>query len=180
MIGRSTGRNRETVKSTARLFAEHHDFILMVIRDKCGCALDVEDVYQDVFLTLVRRPVPETVENVKGYLQRTIAIQANEAVRQRRRYHSVLERYAQNRGQRSAGQAPEAPVAVREEAQRALDLIEKGLLTKGESRAIELRYMHNWRPGDVAREMGVHVRSVSRYVSVGLKRMRLLLRAQEG
>jgi DNA-directed RNA polymerase specialized sigma24 family protein len=86
--------------------------------------------------------------------------------------------YGEERELRTNDHSPERPVLVKEEVGRALRLIEKGLVKRSEARAIKLRYMNNWGPKDVADEMGVNVRSVSRYVSVGLKRIRLLMKAK--
>jgi DNA-directed RNA polymerase specialized sigma24 family protein len=47
-------------------------------------------------------------------------------------------------------------------------------------KAILLRYRNQFEIEEVAREMSIKPRSVSRYISVGLKKIRRILNIQEG
>jgi len=160
------------------MFAEHEDFILAVIRSRCRRGFDVEDVYQDLFVYMVNKPVPDNVVSIRSYLYAAIVMRTNDAARRVRRYRSSLYGYVEKKGFCGREDSPERMVLLKEDAGRALRLIEKGVLKRSEARAIKLRYMNNWGPKDVADEMGVDVRSVSRYISVGLKRIRLLMKGR--
>ena len=178
VCNRHREKHGESVRSTFRVFAEHNDFILAVIRSRCRYELDVEDIYQDLFLHMVNKPVPRDVASVKRYLYGAIVMRMGSAARRVRQYRSSLYLYGEEKELRSGDDSPERTIRIKEEAGRALKLIEKGCLKRSEARAIKLRYMNNWGPKDVAGEMGVDVRSVSRYISVGLKRIRLLMKAR--
>ncbi len=171
---------QKNVRSTFRIFAEHSDFILTVIRTKCKNEADADDVYQDLFLSLVHKPVPEAVENIRGYLYRAIIMRTYNTTRGVQRYRSFMHGYGEQRRFDTGDKHPEKALLVKEEVGRALKLIEKGCIKGSEARAITLRYMNNCSPNDVAEEMDVNVRSVTSYISVGLKRMRLLLKTREG
>ncbi len=168
---------RESVSSTFRVFAEHNEFILAVIRSRCRYELDVEDVYQDLFLYLVNKPVPRDVTSIRSYLYGAIVMRTGDASRRVRRYRSSLYTYGEEKEVHRTFDTPDKTALLKEEAGRAIRLIEKGYLKRSEARAIKLRYISSRDPKDVASEMGVDVRSVSRYISVGLKRIRLLMKA---
>lgn len=169
---------RNSVSSTFRVFAEHNEFILAVIRSRCRCELDVDDIYQDLFLHMVNKPVPQDVASVRRYLYGAIVMRMGSAARRVRRYRSSLYTYGEEKELHRNCESPEKTALLKEEAGRAMRLIENGYLKRSEARAIKLRYMNNWGPKDVADKMGVDVRSVSRYISVGLKRIRLLMKAR--
>jgi len=173
---RQSEESRQNVRSTFEVFVEHNDFILAVIRSRCRYDVDVEDVYQDLFLNMVSKPVPRDVESVRRYLYGAIVMRVGSAVRRVRRHRSSLYEYVEKAQPHTRGRSPEKTAIIKDEIERALKLIERGCLKRSEARAIKLRYMNNWGPRDVADEMGVDVRSVSRYISMGLKRIRLLMR----
>ena len=65
------------------------------------------------------------------------------------------------------------------DAQKILEIIERHL-SKTEIKAIVLRYQNQFEIEDVAREMNIKPRSVSRYISVGIKKIRQLLNIEQG
>ena len=66
-----------------------------------------------------------------------------------------------------------------EETSKMFELIERRL-PPNEALAVRLRYRSNCSTGEAAKQMGVKPRSVSRYVSVGLKKFRSYLEAKAG
>jgi RNA polymerase sigma factor (sigma-70 family) len=58
-----------------------------------------------------------------------------------------------------------------EEAETVLRRL-AGHLRRREAEAFRLRYRHNFSVAEIAREMGVDRRTVSHYLSAGLKRLR--------
>jgi RNA polymerase sigma factor (sigma-70 family) len=74
---------------------------------------------------------------------------------------------------------PEDAIIETEETEKIFKLIEK-CLPHSEARAITLRYMNDFSIKDVAEKMNVDGRTVSRYISVGLKKARQFLTIKQG
>jgi len=178
MTGTRTSECAKNVESTFRAFVEHNDFILAVIRAKLDHEDEVEDVYQDLFVSFVCKPIPSAVQNVRGYIYKAIAMKTAHAARRAQQYRALLHGYAEQRKFCATDSCAEKTMVDKEEATRALALVESGHLKRSESRAIALRYIGNNKVEDVARRMDVDTRSVSRYISIGVKRMRSLLKVK--
>ena len=153
-----------------KVFEEHGDFIRMIARFHVKNEAEAEDLFQDFFLFLVSKPIPEEVQNVRGFLYRVVSDKAKDASRRIERYQGRIRRYAERRG-RTIENRPDIIVIEAEETKRMFGLIEKHLPQK-EALAVTLRYRNNCDTAKVAKKMGVQPRSVSRYVSVGLKKVR--------
>jgi DNA-directed RNA polymerase specialized sigma subunit len=70
-------------------------------------------------------------------------------------------------------------VIDKEETEKMLNLMQKNLSAK-EAEAITLRYFNEDKISHVAQKMGIQKRSVSRYISVGLKKVRAVMKTNEG
>ena len=53
-----------------KIFEDHRDFIRSVIRFNVNNEVDVEDIFQDFFLALISKPIPQEVRNMRGFLCR--------------------------------------------------------------------------------------------------------------
>ena len=158
------------VEHAAEVFAEHGDFIRSIIRFKVKNRGLSEDLFQDLFLFLVSKPIPGDVKSVRGFLYRVVSDNIKDAFRRIDRYQTRINRYAESQG-RITNSRPENGLMEVEETRKMFELIEKRLPLK-EARAVTLRYRDNYDTTQVAEKMSVKARSVSRYVSVGLKKIR--------
>ena len=156
-----------------KVFEEHGDFIRRIIRFHVKNETEAEDLFQDFFLLLVSKPIPEEVQNVRGFINRVVSDKAKDVSRKIGRYQGRIRRYAERR-KRIIENGPENIVIEAEEAKKMFELIWRRLPPK-EARAVTLRYMNSCDIGEVAEEMGIKQRSVSRYVSAGLKKVRQVL-----
>jgi RNA polymerase sigma factor (sigma-70 family) len=166
------------VERAAEVFDEHGDFIRSVIHFHVRNKTEAEDLFQDLFLSIVARPIPEEVRNVKGFLYKLITDTIKDAYRRIIRYQTRIHRYAEYHLRIIESHPAAGPINV-EEYKKMLDLIEEHLPTK-EALAIKLRYKDNCKMEDVAEKMGVTTRSVSRYVSIGLKKIGHVLEKKQG
>jgi RNA polymerase sigma factor (sigma-70 family) len=157
------------VEQAAGIFDKHGDFIRSVIHFHIRNEPEAEDVFQDLFLSLVARPIPLEVENVKGFLYKLLCDTVKDAYRRLERYQARIDRYTK-RGLRVAENRPETELISVEETKKMFDLIERQLPAQ-EALAVTLRYRDDYNTREVAEMMGVKHRSVSRYVSVGLKKI---------
>ena len=153
-----------------KLFIEHGDFIRSVIDFNVKNQVLSEDIFQDLFLFFVSKPIPQDVQSVRGFLYRVVSDRVKDAFRKIGRYQGKIHRYAKCRG-RIIEDSPEDIVIEAEEMEKMFELIERRL-PKTEALAVTLRYRDNCDTVEVAEKMGIKPRSVSRYVSVGLKKVR--------
>jgi RNA polymerase sigma factor (sigma-70 family) len=169
---------QSNVDLAEKIFEEHGDFIRSVIRFNIQNAAEAEDLFQDFFLFLISKPVPKEVQNLRGFLYKAVSDKVNDASRRINRYQAKICRYAE-RSRRIIENSPEKAVIEIEETKKMFKLIQRRL-PNNEARAVMLRYRNNRDIGEVAVKMGIKPRSVSRYVSAGLKRIRQVFDVNKG
>ncbi len=162
---------RKNVGSAAEIVSEYSDFIYMVICSQVKNKSRVDDIFQDFFISLVSKPIPEDVKNIKSYLYRAISNDIADTQRQSERYREQIRKYRENCDFSINNCLPENALDKEEQLNRMFDLI-KGRLTNSQSQAIALRYGTNYTIKEIAEEMGVKCTSVSRYICTGLRRIR--------
>ncbi len=170
---RRRGRpDRDAVQRAVAVFNEYGDFIRAVIRFQARERSAQEDLFQEFFLTLIRQPVPPEVQNIKSYLYRAIVHDILDSVRARENYRRAVEKYAKKTripiNNRSVGSAL---IEDTEETNATIAYLAR-YLQEREAQAFLLRYRDNFSIGEIAARMGVNARTVSRYLSEGLKRLR--------
>jgi RNA polymerase sigma factor (sigma-70 family) len=158
------------VDCTQKVFEEHGDFIRLVIRFNVRNEALCEDLFQDLLLFLISKPIPEDVQNVRGFLYRMISDRIKDTFRRIAHYHERIHRYAEHHAHIIEHQ-PENRLIEAEETKKMFDLIGKKLPSK-EALAVTLRYKKSYDTTKIAEKMGIKPRSVSRYVSVGIKKIR--------
>lgn len=167
------GVSLSNVDRAEKIFAEHGAFIRSVIKFNVKNQADAEDLFQDAFLFLISKPISNDVQNTRAFLYRIISDNIKDAFRRIHRYQARIYRYATH--QRSIVEnKPEDTVIAIEETEKMFELIRKRLPPK-EALAVTLRYKDNCDTTKVAEKIGIKPRSVSRYVSVGLKKIRRTL-----
>jgi RNA polymerase sigma factor (sigma-70 family) len=167
----------ENVERAAAVLEENADFVRGVIRFQVRNEAEAEDLFQDLFLFLVSKPISDDIENVRGFLYKVISDMAKSVFQRADRYRARIGRYAE-RQRHAQEKCPHDSLALAEEASRMFGLIEKRLPPK-EAQALTLRYIESHDTSEVAMKMGVEPRSVSRYVSVGLRKVRGFFKEQE-
>ena len=165
----------QQVEWAARLFEEHHVFIRSTLQYFIKDMQEVEELYQDLFVYFVRKPIPNDVLRVKAWLYRTILDRIRDRKRRQSRYHKRLQSYALERPERSdlLDNPPD-----QEQISGIFELIRQHLTDKQAS-AVLYKYQDHLEVEEIARRMKVNPRTVSRYVSVGLSRLRKLLNKDE-
>ena len=163
--------SHKRVDLATRIFAEHGPAIRASIRQYVTCEEDEDEVYQNLYLSLVCNPPPEPLVNVSAYLNTVIRNDVIDALRQRRSQQQMVTRYAQSQTRGEMEAAPDDRVTQAEEVQRITGLVGK-LLSTREATAVIERYVYGQSTTDAALRMRVKERTVSRYTSVGLRRIR--------
>lgn len=167
------------VKRAAELFSEYKDFIFAVIRNQVSSDVQANDLFQDFFLSLVSKPIPPGIQNIKSYLYRAIINDIIDAARRVERHKTLMHKYAKFLDYSINNSSPENALIETEEVNKMFKLIE-GQLPRSESRAIVLRFKNNFSIKEVAKKMHVNSRSVSRYISSGLSKVRQFFNGKKG
>lgn len=177
-VSRNAAFGPEAVQAAANLFIEYGGFIRAVIRFQSHDRSQEEDLFQEFFLSLIRKPVPAEVRNLKSYLYRAVTNHIMDTVRRRESYYRAVKKYAKRAripvNNRPAGTAL---VEDREENNAVVAQFARHL-QKREAQAFVLKYRDGFSVREIAAKMGVNVRTVSRYLSEGLKRLRETLTTQ--
>ncbi len=170
-----TSKCRNNVGLAAEIFAEYGDFIHMVIFSQVKNKARINDIFQDFFLSLVRKPIPQDVKNIKGYLYRAITNDIIDATRRVNKYSYHMHKYSEYPNHSINKSTPENAFIDIEETNKMFGLI-KGRLTNSQYQAMTLRFRTYHSIKEVAEKMGVKSTSVSRYLSIGLKKIRQSLK----
>jgi len=167
------------VARAAEIFSEYGDFIRAVIRYQVGNDSQADDLFQDFFLSLVAKPLPEGIQNVKSYLYRAITNDIVDAARRVEKYKTRMNKYAECLNYFINRNRPENALIGKEQTSKMFKLIE-GRLRRSEAQAITLRYRNSYNIKEVAKTMHVNNRTVSRYISAGLSKVRQFLTEKQG
>jgi RNA polymerase sigma-70 factor (ECF subfamily) len=162
------------VNIAAKVFGEYGDFIHAVIRYKVGNEAQADDLFQDFFLSIVSKPPPPSLQNIKGYLYRAITNDIVDAMRRMKRYESHVRKYGEQLHYSINKNGLENTLIEGEELDKLFAIVKQGL-PESESQAIALRYRDSRSIEEAAEKMGVNNRTISRYISVGLKKIRRFL-----
>lgn len=155
----------------SKIFEQHGTFIRTVIRYHVKRDDFTEDLYQGLFLSLVTKPVPPDVQNLKGFLYRTITNDVKDAINKIRRYKNLVQRYSDSHRNGQYRKKPEDCLIRTEETEKMFRFVTRQLTT-AEARVVTLRYKENYNTSEVAQKMKISPRTVSRYLSVGLGKIR--------
>ena len=163
---------QERVELAARILAEHGPAIRAIIRRYTRDADEQDDVYQNLYLTLVRSATTCPSTNILAYLDTVIRNDVIDAVRRRKTHEQVLSRYVDRITSR-VNLNPEQQAIREEQLQQVHACVQA--LPRHEARAVVERFAHDRDTGETAKQMHVKDRTVSRYLCLGLRRVRKAL-----
>ena len=167
------------VARAAEIFSEYGDFIRTVIYYHVENNAQADDLFQDFFLSLVSKPIPANIQNVKGYLYKAITNDIVDAVRRVEKYKTRMNKYAERLNYSVNNNRPENAFIETEQTNKMFRLIE-GWLRHSEAQAITLRYRNSYNIKEAAKKMHVNNRTISRYISAGLSKVRQFLIVKRG
>lgn len=162
------------VTQAADVFNKHETVILATIRSNINDKSQANDILHDFFLSLIHKPIPSHIQNVKGYLQRAVKNDVLDAANRKKSYRARIHRYAEYHKDTIIHQDPQNIAIQTEQAQKMVELI-KERLPHHEAQTVIERCYHDRTTEQTAEKMCVNRRSVSRYLCMGLKRIRRLI-----
>ena len=125
---RATGQGCEVsgnVQRATAIFFEHCDFIRAVIRHKIKDESMAEDLFHNLFLSLVSRPVPAEVRDIKGYIYKAIINDVTDHLRYIGRYQAMTHKCADYNKLTVNNRLPEDALMEKEQTDRMIELIKK-------------------------------------------------------
>ncbi|MCE5186852.1 MAG: sigma-70 family RNA polymerase sigma factor [Planctomycetaceae bacterium] len=157
------------------LYREHGTFIESILRFAAADLNEREDIYQDIFMALIKKNDLSAIRDIRDYLYVLTINKVNEYRRKKHRSKRILQEYASLLGSETSDEGRQ-PVLVREEVNEVLKAIET-CLSKQESQAVLLRYRDMADNEQAAQKMNVAKGTFLRYVSLGMKRIRAIVRS---
>jgi RNA polymerase sigma factor (sigma-70 family) len=163
---------KEAVQAATAVFTEYGAFIRAVIRFQAAGKFDPEDLFQEFFLALVHKPMPLEVRNIKSFLYRAVINYVVDVARRQAGHERKIKKYTeQSRISINNRAARNAFIVEQENEDTAVAYMVRHLQVR-EAQAFILKYRDNCSIAEIAATMGVNKRTVSRYLSEGLKKLR--------
>lgn len=164
---------RNNVERAAEVFEEYADTIRAMIRFHVKNG-EEEDVFQTLFLSLVRKPVPRRIKNIRGYLYRAVINDVFDTARRAKTRQNRVYKYARRLKCDPPDQHEQTPtdVAIRQEQKRTVLRFVQDQLPPREGQAVIQRYCLGRTVAEGAKKMGISKRTFSRYACLGLKKIR--------
>lgn len=169
----------ENIVAATKIFEEHGAFIYNVFRYKTSDQSLVDDLFQDFFLALAANPVSLEGPQLRAYLYRAIVNDIRDAVRRVQRYRNLLNKYSENYNFAVNKQRTKNATSIEERVEAIIRNAWESLSPK-ETNAITLRYLKGYSTAEVAQKMQVKPETISRYICVGLCKMRQYLDHKSG
>jgi RNA polymerase sigma factor (sigma-70 family) len=162
------------VHLAAEIFSKYGDFIRGVIRSKTGDKSQVDDLFQNFFLSLVYKPPSGNISNIKGYLYKAIINDIIDNRRRIERYHNRMQGYAQYLQSTVIEDGTENILIETEEMNKMFKCIETQL-PQCEAKAVILRYKKNYKIKEIAKALDINNIAAWRYISAGVRKIRRFL-----
>ena len=162
---------QKRVGLAAEVFDRYGDEIRAIIHFNVEDKSKADDIFQDFFVSIVRKPIPSDIEDIKGYLYRAVTNDVIDVFRQNKCHQDHIKKYAEYCKQFIITEDPQKIAIKMENTKRMFQLIESRL-SKREAEVILQRYGQGFNTADTAEKMSVDKRVVSRYLSLALKKMR--------
>lgn len=171
----NAGFDDRALESATRILNEYGGFIRAVIHFQAHNRPEEEDLFQEFFLALICTPVPADVRSMKAYLYRAIVHHLVDSTRAQQNYRRIIQEYVKENRIHVNTRSPTDAFIDDEEQKEAMIACCARHMQEREAQAFVLRYRDRCSNEEIAVRMGINRRSVSRYLSAGLKKLRKML-----
>jgi len=166
-----------------KLFTNHASGLVRFLNRKVKNPEDAEDIAQNAFIRIQHLAESGNLENPKAYLYQTAANLAIDQLRREKLHHNYLQgELSKQMATEDEGVAdhcsPERLLSARHEL-NAIDRVLEQLPLKCRQ-AFLLHRTKGYSYGEIAKDMGVSVSSVEKYILQALKHCRRALTHTEG
>ena len=167
----NTTEIRKRVGLAAEVFDRYGDEIRAVIHFNVKDKSRADDIFQDFFVSIVRKPIPSGIRDIRAYLYKAVTNDVIDVSRQIKNHQDHIQKYAECHKYRAISEDPQKTAIQTEGTKNMFQLIESRL-PKREAEVVVQRYGHGLSIRDTAEKMNVNKKIVSRYLSLALKKMR--------
>ncbi len=164
----------ERVRRAEDIFETYGDEIRAMISLNVEEQSMADDIFQNLFLSVIHSPIPAGIDRIESYLYRVITNDVIDETRKTKGYHNLVRRYGRHNKRRMSQEPADNDVIEVEDARKMLQLIERQLPSR-EAEAILRKHVYGKDIGDGAREMNVDGRTFTQYLTRGKKRIRQLI-----
>jgi RNA polymerase sigma factor (sigma-70 family) len=158
----------------AEVFSRYSDEIRAMIGFNVKDPSRADDIFQNLFISLVHDPIPLHVTDVKAYLYRIITNDVYDTFRRRKIHQESVEKYAEIHKHDAAHEDPQDSLIEAEETQQMLGVIERKL-PKHQAMVVTQHLGNGSSVNNTAEKMHLSKRSVYKYLSAAKKKMRELI-----
>jgi len=169
---------RKRVGFAAEVFEKLGDEIRAFIHFNVKDKSKADDIFQELFVSIVHKPIPSGIQDIQAYLYRAVTNDVIDSSRQIKNHRAHIQNYAECCKIQLKHEDPQKIAIQVESTKRMFQLIESRL-PKREAEAVLQRFGHGFSIKDTAESMHVDERVVSRYLSIALKKMRHIVPANE-
>jgi RNA polymerase sigma factor (sigma-70 family) len=169
---------RRRVGLASELFQRYGDEIRAIIHFNVKDKSKADDIFQEFFVSVIHKPIPSGIEDVKAYVYRAVTNDVIDLARDAKNRRDRLHEYAYCRKNCVKPEDPQRNAILVESTKRMFRLIESRLPTR-EAQVVLQRFGHGSSIKDTAKRMHVGKRNISRYLSVALKKMRQIVPENE-
>lgn len=171
----SSGENKKNIPKSVRLaseiFDQYGDEIRAMIHYNVKDQTKADDIFQNFFVSIVHKPIPPDIQDVKAYLYRAVTNDVIDDSRQKKCHQDHIKKYAECYKHLIVTEDPQNIAIKKEDTKRMFQLIESRL-PRREAQVVLQRYGYGFSTKDAAKRMHADKRNVSRYLSAALKKMR--------
>jgi len=130
-----------------------------------------DDVFQNLFLSVVHKPIPPHVGRIEAYLYKIVTNDVIDETRKKNGYLDFVRGYGRHNSHRTTQEPADNAVIEVEDTYKMLELIERQLPSR-EAEALIHRHLYGNKIRDGAEKMNVDIRTFSQYLSRGRRRIR--------
>ena len=167
------------VDAVLQIYLEHGAFIRGVVACQVQNEADVEELSQDIFVSLLSGPIPKDPNHARSFLYKAIINDIINFKKRKQLYRLKLRNRFGGVRREPVQTDPGKRCVEMEQLTRLYELINERVCQR-EAKAIKLRYRGGLSSGETAKVMGVSTRTVDNYVSVGLKKLREFMAREFG
>ena len=162
---------RKRVGLAAEVFKRYSDEIRAIIHFNVKDESKADDIFQEFFVSIVRKPIPSGIQDIRSYLYTAVTNDVIDASRQIKNHHDHVQKYAECRKHFVIPEDPQNTAIHMENTNKMFQLIENRL-PKRQAEVIVQRYGYGLSTTDTAEKMNTDKRIISRYLTAALKKMR--------
>ena len=174
----NTDNHESIIGATVEVFVKYEGFIRTVIHHQVKNKSQADELFQDFFLSFASKALPPSIRNTKSYLYRSVNNHIIISINRMKSRQHHIQKYIECHKYNIIQEDPEN-IAIRiDEAEKMLQKIELRLC-KHEAEVIVQRYVYNRSTAETAEKMHVNKRTISRYLSLALKKIRQFIPQKE-